>query len=270
MTTTAAQQVAWFKTQVGYREGANNHTKYAALAHQADNQPWCLTFLYAGFNVVGNHMPMRTAYTPSMEAAFRAQRRLGLTPRIGAIYFVYFPSEGRVAHCGIVVAINGDGTITGIEGNTNTDGSSNGNGVYYKRRADLRSGNTGIRSYGYPYYAASTPASHIPSVGHKPVGVIAAMQKVVHVPADGQWGPVTDLAMRSVLDYTNRTAPSIAYLQARVGAHVDGIWGPKSKVDRSLKVKALQKLMGGIPVTGINNDVTWKRLAQYRAHYYKH
>lgn len=51
----------------------------------------------------------------------------------GDVFTIYFKSLGRVGHCGIVESIDGD-ILSTIEGNTNDDGSRNGNGVYARRR----------------------------------------------------------------------------------------------------------------------------------------
>lgn len=52
----------------------------------------------------------------------------GAGARVGDIFYVYYPNMGRVAHVGIVER-EGDFIVT-IEGNTNTTGARQGNGVY--------------------------------------------------------------------------------------------------------------------------------------------
>lgn len=46
---------------------------------------------------------------------------------------IYFPSKGRIAHCGIVTAVKGE-WIESTEGNTNVAGSREGDAVMKKLR----------------------------------------------------------------------------------------------------------------------------------------
>jgi len=51
----------------------------------------------------------------------------------GLVMGIYFPSLGRIAHCGIVERLQGDFVYV-IEGNTNVAGSREGDGVYRRLR----------------------------------------------------------------------------------------------------------------------------------------
>lgn len=51
----------------------------------------------------------------------------------GDIFGIYFQNKGRIAHVGFVHRFGDKYTIT-VEGNTNEEGSREGDGVYLKRR----------------------------------------------------------------------------------------------------------------------------------------
>lgn len=55
------------------------------------------------------------------------------TPQTGDVFGIYFPEKGRIAHVGFIDQWDGTWLIT-VEGNTNYSGSSEGDGVYRKRR----------------------------------------------------------------------------------------------------------------------------------------
>ncbi len=55
------------------------------------------------------------------------------TPGTGDIFAIFFPDKNRIAHVGFIDQWQTDWVIT-VEGNTNTEGSREGDGVYRKRR----------------------------------------------------------------------------------------------------------------------------------------
>lgn len=163
---TETKFLAWCARQVGVQESprGSNKTPYAALAGHPNGQPWCATGLVAGAKVVGLDLPegADTPYTPAMESAFKRAGRLGIEPRVGAFGFVFFPNmkpTPRVAHVFAVWKVTSDWVYT-IEFNSNTDGSREGREVAKRRRPNRPRavGETGPRSYGYPWYRAAPPA----------------------------------------------------------------------------------------------------------------
>lgn len=171
---TRADFLAWCAAQVGTREDpvGSNRTRYAALAGHTNGAAWCATFLTAGARVTGLQLPdgAGSAWTPSMEAAFKRAGRLGRVPKVGAFAFVYFPGLGRVAHVGVVWKVQGDRVYL-IEGNTNAAGGREGIEVAKRiRPIGRRTGEVGIRSYGYPAYAAA-PKPARPAQPVRPVPV---------------------------------------------------------------------------------------------------
>lgn len=136
------------RSQIGVREGRdsdgnwNNRVKYTAWYADLvkDNQfrtaAWCEIFVSWCADQVGllNTVIPRSAYTPAGLQWYTSRGLRVSTPRAGDIVYFYYSSVGAVGHIGIVESVGG-GYITTIEGNTNTTGSSQGNGVYRLRRA---------------------------------------------------------------------------------------------------------------------------------------
>jgi peptidoglycan hydrolase-like protein with peptidoglycan-binding domain len=141
--------------EVGYHEGFanghwNNKEKYAGevpgLAW-ADYQAWCATFVsWLAYKAGVSDLFPRTASCLTGVNWFKQRGRFSAYPAIGAQ--VFYGKNGGT-HTGIVYDYDADFIYT-IEGNTNADGSAEGDGVYKKKRL-RRSDNT--YGYGYPKYA---------------------------------------------------------------------------------------------------------------------
>ncbi|WP_199516834.1 CHAP domain-containing protein [Nucisporomicrobium flavum] len=140
------------RSQLGYREGARNDTKYGRW-YGMNHAAWCDMFVSwcadrSGLiDVVG-----RFAYTVHHAGWFRQHGRWGRTPRPGAIVFFDWRGGNDISgidHVGIVEAVRGDGAIVTIEGNT---------GDMVARR--VRRAN--IVGYGYPDYGDSGDADGAP------------------------------------------------------------------------------------------------------------
>lgn len=144
--TTAKAVIDQAASQVGYREGRSNYNKYAAIAGHANYLAWCATFITAQFKVAGQELPAGTTTAGCYEnvQAWKRARRFSYYPAVGAVFFI--GSAGQT-HTGLVYAFDSIYIYT-IEGNTNDDGSANGDGVYRRRRA-----RSAIYGYGYPNYS---------------------------------------------------------------------------------------------------------------------
>lgn len=153
MSGTARQVLTWAANQVNTKETGDNRTPYAALAGHTNGLPWCATFIVAGWKV--NDVPRvpgtNTAFTPSMQQAFKSKDRLFKRPRPGDVGFVFYPDLGRIGHVFFVEKVEGDFVKT-IEGNTNLDGSRTGIGVFRHRRRWRNGGS--LRGFGRPKYGA--------------------------------------------------------------------------------------------------------------------
>lgn len=176
--------------EVGYHEGRNpdghwnNVEKYAAEVPgfswvSNTGAAWCDIFtswvlLKAGFNSPGAPSVPIYAYTGYTTRDWKAKGRWSEYPAIGAQ--VMFGAGAGNVHTGIVVGYDAT-TITTVEGNTNVNGSAEGDGVYVKRhqRTDPY-----VYGYGYPEYpggiqsadpawAHQNPGTPAPSVPRAPV-----------------------------------------------------------------------------------------------------
>lgn len=202
-TAEAVLEVA--RRNIGFVEGPKNKNPYAPFAGHADNQPWCASFVCAVFKRA--QVPLRTpsAWTPALMTGFAAEERLNTVPRVGDVFFLYFASLGRVAHCGIVEALLPDGRVQTIEGNTDAAGGRTGGRVMRKNRS------TKDMSFGHPSYKVAAPITPTPSPtlklgskGPKVTDVQNALFKRRYLPepkkatVDGAFGPLTAQAVRTL------------------------------------------------------------------------
>lgn len=144
-------------SQVGYKEAKsstgrfNNDQKYSDQLpgfEWSDFQPWCATFVQWCLWQVGVKVPAgaRSAGCAISVAAYKKAGRFTEYPGVG--FQVFFGRNGGT-HTGIVYKYD-DTYIYTIEGNTNEDGSPEGNGVYKKKR--LRKVDY-VYGYGIPFYS---------------------------------------------------------------------------------------------------------------------
>jgi hypothetical protein len=156
--TTVEQVIAAARGEIGYHEGRsgghwNNKEKYAADVPgmawvSAGGYPWCALFVSWCFNKVGalDLLPGgATASVAHIRDAAKQAKRFSEYPAIGAV--VLYGQNGD-AHTGTVVDF-GRNTITVVEGNTNDNGSPEGDGVYLKTRQRRDSW---VYGYAYPTY----------------------------------------------------------------------------------------------------------------------
>jgi len=114
--------------EVGYQEkskdGSGNITKFGAW-YGMDGQPWCAMFVswaadQAGIlnDVVPKHASTARGVAAYQEIGLYSPRDSGYQPREGDA--IYFHSNGRISHVGIVVAFDPDTQkVYTVEGNTN-------------------------------------------------------------------------------------------------------------------------------------------------------
>jgi hypothetical protein len=121
------------KNELGVREvsGRNDGPRVAAYLHYVnveEGSAWCAAFVSWVFGQAGYAAP-RTAWSPALFPLSKRTRQV--SPAV--VFGIYFSQLKRIAHCGLVERQEGDWLIT-IEGNTNMEGSREGDGVYRKRR----------------------------------------------------------------------------------------------------------------------------------------
>lgn len=161
-------------SQVGYKEGFsnghyNNHNKYAPAVpglEWAQDQPWCDVFVSWCFYKAGQQLPsgVISASVAASRDAWKKAGRFSQYPAVGA--HAIYGADGS-QHTGLVYKYDKDYIYT-IEGNTNDDGSAEGNGVYRKKRL-RRDGY--VYGYGYPDYSQPIVSAD-PSKGGKAEGSV--------------------------------------------------------------------------------------------------
>jgi len=71
----------------------------------------------------------KTAWSPALFPTDHLEKE----PCVGMVFGIYFSDLKRIGHCGFVENLQGDFVLT-IEGNTNVEGSREGQGVYRRLR----------------------------------------------------------------------------------------------------------------------------------------
>ncbi|MFD8088983.1 peptidoglycan-binding protein [Streptomyces malaysiensis] len=157
MSTQATKVQSISKAEIGYKEGYsnghwNNKEKYAAQVPgmawvSAGGYPWCALFVsWVAMKAGVEDLFPRSASCAYGVSWFKGKGRWSEYPAIGSQVF-YGPGGGT--HTGICVAYDST-TITCVEGNTNTSGSPEGNGVYLRTR---KRRDTNVYGYGLPKFS---------------------------------------------------------------------------------------------------------------------
>lgn len=267
MGYTASELVAIAKAELGYLEkksnskldsktanaGYNNYTKYARDLHQAgyyqaskQGLAWCDMFvdhchwIAAGKDAKEAQRVICQTGPYGAGCGYSAQYykdagRFHKTPKVGDQIFFWNSAKTKVAHTGIVKAIDKTYVYT-IEGNTSSASGveANGGGVFEKK---YKLNYARIYGYGRPRYDEETTEEEPKPVEEKEevcsvnIKVLKKGAKGDEVKAlqilligygyscgssgvDGSFGPATDKALR-------------AYQKAK-GLTVDGACGPKT------------------------------------------
>ncbi|QPB09706.1 endolysin endopeptidase [Streptomyces phage Shaeky] len=153
--TQVSRLIAIANKEVGYHEGFsdghwNNIQKYSPAVpglEWSQGMAWCQTFQSWLFQTAGLKAlaPVSASCWYSVDW-FRDRGRFSWYPAVGAQ--VFFGANGA-SHVGLVVKYDADYVWT-VEGNTNGNGSAEGDGVYAKKRARRDSY---LYGYGLPAYA---------------------------------------------------------------------------------------------------------------------
>lgn len=146
------------KTQIGYREGANNSNKYShELGHGSEE--WCADFIDWLAVKTGNKsaVPM-TASAPGMAQAFGSKYRSGTSGAGPGDILFFGSSKAGIYHVGLASGPAGSGSVPTIAGN-----SSDMVRAY---------GGTGIAGYAHPDYPHPGALGSAPgSLAHASPGV---------------------------------------------------------------------------------------------------
>lgn len=160
MALSRSAYVNLLRSQAGYHEGRdpsgnwNNLQKFSpatADLEWSQNQAWCHVFVSWGADELGGRdvIPI-TASCAAGVAWWKARGRWTDYPVLGAPF--YMGSAGQ-DHVGVVYAYDADSIFT-IEGNTNSGGSYQGDGVYQRVRP--RRGAGSPYGYGVPAFSEAT------------------------------------------------------------------------------------------------------------------
>lgn len=130
-----------YDSQVGVREeGGDNrgvHVEwYLESVKLGPGYPWCAAFVswcYQNVNVVAPHSGWVPSYALKSKRIYERGKFQKSIPQQGDVFMIWYSTKGRPAHIGFVDEW-GDEWIITVEGNTNENGSREGDGVYRKRR----------------------------------------------------------------------------------------------------------------------------------------
>lgn len=127
LATVLEKEVGVMEEPPGSNDGVRVR-EYLASAGIHDPEPWCASFVNWGCLQIGK--VGFGAWTPSWN-----QSSLEIPePRRSAWGLVYFPGLKRYGHIFVVTKVYENGNIATVEGNTNTDGSREGTGVFRRVR----------------------------------------------------------------------------------------------------------------------------------------
>jgi hypothetical protein len=238
--TTAGRVLDVARSQIGTVQAANGANKYGA-AYGMDRVAWCAQFVWwVGQQAGAGALIPKSAYTPTMAGWYQQRGLASKSPRVGSLVFFDWPGDGvnRISHVGLVEAVNADGTLTTIEGNT-TSGTAGdqrmGGGVWRRRRST-----SAVVIYGHPAYDGAAPAPAPPlsaaatdlatlAYGMRADSRVVALQRFLNAYA---WRPALPL-LPPTGNYLDQTVAVVKAAQAQcgiVGADADGrTVGPRTK-----------------------------------------
>lgn len=131
-----------YESQIGVREKGTNSGKevemYLASVGLPKGNPWCASFVAWSFQQCSNINVKSGGWVPSWFPKNKLIFQRGKIdyikpPQSGDLIGIWYQNKGRLAHIGFYQHEYEDFTIS-VEGNTNEDGSREGDGVYRKRR----------------------------------------------------------------------------------------------------------------------------------------
>ncbi|ELR71753.1 hypothetical protein C900_02338 [Fulvivirga imtechensis AK7] len=130
-----------YSSQVGVREegGANRGKmveQYLAVTGLGPSFPWCAAFVSWCYIHAGVDAPV-SAWVPSFaiqrNIIYKRGKPTKKIPQTGDVFMIWYDRLNRPAHIGFVDTWGNEYVIT-VEGNTNDNGSREGDGVYRKKR----------------------------------------------------------------------------------------------------------------------------------------
>lgn len=223
MSTQADAILAVMRNSIGMSGRPNLATQWYAAGHGSEylDASWCDMFVSwaakkAGLQTVVGEF----AYCPSHAAWFR---RLGLLDKKaakGAIVFFDWDDDGVADHVGVVEAVNSDGSLTTLEGNTSDRVA--------RRTRFMRD----VYGFGHPAYLPTVPVYP---------GTLLML---------GSEGPAVKLAQKQLI--------KLGYPLARYGA--DGKFGVETVREVKAFQRVERSKNPRFEIDGQIGPVTWKAL----------
>lgn len=133
--TECALQENGVKEATGNNDGVrvNEYQRAAGLANGTYYCAAFCCFIYQGCGVPVPKSGWCPSFFPENRVIYDRRNKVNGTPQGGDMMGIYFKSEGRIAHCGIIIQWGKE--VTTVEGNSNAGGNSrNGDGVHKKYR----------------------------------------------------------------------------------------------------------------------------------------
>ena len=127
-------------SQVGVKEQGNNNgqavRQYLKSVGLGSGYAWCMALVYWAFSQAAEDLGVKNPLIKT-GGVLRQWNEIDpkykhtSVPKVGDIFIMDFGNGS--GHTGMVTAVNG-ASIATVEGNTNSDGSRNGDGVYERTR----------------------------------------------------------------------------------------------------------------------------------------
>lgn len=141
---------ASFTAEIGVRELTGRNDGIAVEKYQnsidtdlGEKWAWCAAFINWNFLECGIETPKNAAWSPNWFPPSKVIYHRGVItandnnykkPRTSDVFGIYFSSKKRVAHVGYIDQWPAKKYFVTVEGNTNSAGSREGDGVYKKFR----------------------------------------------------------------------------------------------------------------------------------------
>ena len=127
-----------YTAQIGVMEVSTNWSpkiqEYLKTTNVTVSAPWCAALVSYCYTVNGIDNP-RSAWSPSYFPVSKLINVKTTLPQRADLFGVWYNNMNRIAHVGFIDQWPRDGDyFISVEGNTNDNGSREGNGVYKKRR----------------------------------------------------------------------------------------------------------------------------------------
>jgi hypothetical protein len=116
-------------TETTGRNDGPEIARMLAVCGMGEGNPWCAAYIALALTKNNLSPPNACAWSPSYFPESKIVWRKGESKLIpeGAVFGLWFNNLNRVAHVGVVVKDTGRGWVITMEGNTNADGSRDGN-----------------------------------------------------------------------------------------------------------------------------------------------